>query len=178
MWIESILLRLSGPPSLLIPTQVSIYAANSVLATVFSRPLTLVPLDDPPSLASTVFNTSPWTESSSPLTLSPPLSVFNSVSLTDVDDTQATLAWVSLDTAPSVGVYAACDPTRDALQLLSSYNGGAQPYVQGVWDATLCLLVLTPVGSGGGAGVTLTQMAAAVRAVQYTNWNARDPTNR
>ena len=127
-------------------------------------------------LTGTVFNPAPWTESSNPAIASTPLTLITSVGLADVDDSTATEAWVSLSTSASLGEYAACDPTRDALQLLSSYNGGSQPLVQGAWIAAQCVLVLSPLN--GQPSVTLAQMSTAIGAVQYANLNALDPTNR
>ena len=155
--------------------EVRLFHFDGFMVSAFSRLVTVIPVNDPPVISTTVFTSSPWVESSSLAVANAPRGVFTSVTITDPDDTMMTSASVKLDVADASGSYKHCDKSRDRLQLLSNYNGALAPDMMGQWDVESCTLVVSPVSGGQ---VTIAQMQTALMGVQYINLNERDPSDK
>ncbi|RYE84458.1 MAG: hypothetical protein EOO65_02235 [Methanosarcinales archaeon] len=92
--------------------------------------------------------------------------------ISDADDTHVVRGEAKITTAASAGNYAACDPTRDLLELATDY--ASPPKVFGVWAAATCTLQLVPAV---GSQVTLAEMAAALNKVAFRSLDPKNPTN-
>jgi hypothetical protein len=98
--------------------------------------------------------------------------IASAVTISDADDDDASSATLTIATTASAGSYAACDGTRDYLNLASDYATPAP--VTGTWSAATCTLTLLP---STGTAVAYTDLATAIGQVKYFNADLKNPTN-
>ncbi|RYG56004.1 hypothetical protein EON66_03940 [archaeon] len=98
----------------------------------------------------------------------------SSVVIADADDDNMYQARISIQQSDADGSYAACDASRDKLELLPGYDGTAS-VLYGQWYPSLCTLMLASLQEG--MSVTKAQMETAIRKVRYINLDAKNPTN-
>ena len=115
---------------------------------------------------------STWTQSN-PVGVPILLSINN---ITDSDDASVTSASVIISTVAS-STNAACDSTRDYLQLFHTYRVSPPlpAVVYGQWYAFPCLLLLRPVPPA--LSVSIAEMKEALEAIVYKNYDVVNPLN-